>query len=63
MKILDWYIIKKYLATFSVMLILFVPIGIMVDISENIDKMLVSEATAGAIVLYYVNFLIYFEYF
>ena len=60
MKILDWYIIKKYLATFSVMLLLFVPIGIMVDISENIDKMLASEAPAGAIVLYYVNFVIYF---
>lgn len=60
MKILDWYIIKKYLATFSVMLLLFVPIGIMVDISENIDKMLASEAPAGAIVMYYFNFVIYF---
>ncbi|WP_046756042.1 LptF/LptG family permease [Kordia jejudonensis] len=60
MKILDWYIIKKYLSTFSVMLLLFVPIGIMVDISENIDKMLASEAPAGAIVVYYVDFVIYF---
>ncbi|WP_298423006.1 LptF/LptG family permease [uncultured Kordia sp.] len=60
MKILDWYIIKKYLATFSVMLLLFVPIGIMVDISENIDKMLASKAPAGAIVVYYINFVIYF---
>ena len=60
MKILDWYIIKKYLSTFSVMLLLFVPIGIMVDISENIDKMLASEAPTDEIVLYYVNFVIYF---
>ncbi|WP_430412931.1 LptF/LptG family permease [Kordia sp.] len=60
MKILDWYIIKKYLSTFSVMLLLFVPIGIMVDISENIDKMLASEAPGGAIVVYYINFVIYF---
>ena len=60
MKILDWYIIKKYLSTFSVMLMLFVPIGIMVDISENIDKMLATEAPTDAIIMYYVNFVIYF---
>ncbi|WP_046744541.1 LptF/LptG family permease [Kordia zhangzhouensis] len=60
MKILDWYIIKKYLLTFSVMLLLFVPIGIMVDISENIDKMLASEAPADKILMYYVHFVIYF---
>ena len=42
------------------MLLLFVPIGIMVDISENIDKMLASEAPTDEIVLYYVNFVIYF---
>ncbi|AXG70871.1 lipopolysaccharide export system permease protein LptG [Kordia sp. SMS9] len=60
MKILDWYIIKKYLLTFSVMLLLFIPIGIMVDISENIDKMLASEAPVDEIVTYYVNFVLYF---
>ncbi|PTX59791.1 lipopolysaccharide export system permease protein [Kordia periserrulae] len=60
MKILDWYIIKKYLLTFSVMLLLFIPIGIMVDISENIDKMLASEAPADEIVKYYFNFVLYF---
>lgn len=60
MKILDWYIIKKYLSTFSVMLLLFVPIGIMVDISENIDKMLATKAPTNEIVLYYFNFVIYF---
>ncbi|MFK7749356.1 MAG: LptF/LptG family permease [Kordia sp.] len=60
MKILDWYIIKKYLLTFSVMLLLFVPIGIMVDISENIDKMLASKAPTDEIVMYYVNFVLYF---
>jgi len=60
MKILDWYIIKKYLLTFSVMLLLFIPIGIMVDISENIDKMLASEAPTDEIIVYYVNFVLYF---
>jgi len=60
MKILDWYILKRYLLTFSVMLLLFIPIGIMVDISENIDKMLANEAPAGEIAKYYLNFVIYF---
>ena len=38
MKILDLYIIKKYIGTFFIMLGLFIPIGIMVDIAEKIDK-------------------------
>ena len=37
-KILDRYIIWKYLKTFFVMFSLFIPIGILVDISEKIDK-------------------------
>ena len=38
MKLIDWYIVKRYLGTFFVMIILFVPIGIMIDIAEKIDK-------------------------
>ena len=38
MKIIDWYIIKKYLSTFVVMILLFIPIGVMVDMAEKIDK-------------------------
>ena len=38
MKILDVYILKKFLLTFLMMFLLFIPIGILVDISEKIDK-------------------------
>ena len=38
LKILDTYIIKKYLTTFFVSLFLFIPIGIMVDVAERIEK-------------------------
>jgi lipopolysaccharide export system permease protein len=38
--IIDKYILKRYLATFAVMLLLFIPIGIVVDVSEKINKML-----------------------
>ena len=36
MKIIDRYIIVKYLSTFLVMLVLFIPIGIMVDMAVEI---------------------------
>ena len=35
MKIIDKYILKRYLVTFFVMLIMFVPIGIVIDVSEK----------------------------
>ncbi|MCF8714916.1 LptF/LptG family permease [Joostella atrarenae] len=60
MKIIDWYILKRYLATFFVMIMLFVPIGIMIDVSEKIDKMIVNEAPASAILEYYIDFTFYF---
>ena len=43
MKILDWYILKRYLGTFIGMLLLFIPIGITVNLAEKIDKMLANE--------------------
>ncbi|SFU38276.1 lipopolysaccharide export system permease protein [Pustulibacterium marinum] len=42
------------------MLLLFVPIGIMVDLSENIDKMIAKQAPADAILWYYFHFTIHF---
>jgi len=38
MKILDWYILKRYLFTFLMMLLLFIPIGITVNLAENIGN-------------------------
>ncbi|MGS2740130.1 LptF/LptG family permease [Sinomicrobium sp. M5D2P17] len=60
MKILDWYIIKRYLGTFTVMLLLFIPIGIMIDLSEKVGKMIEQEAPTSEIVIYYINFTFYF---
>lgn len=60
MKILDWYILKRYLLTFFLMLLLFIPIGITVNLAEKIDKMLANEVPFGEIVLFYVDFTIYF---
>ncbi|MEK9604420.1 MAG: LptF/LptG family permease [Flavobacteriaceae bacterium] len=60
MKIIDWYIIKKYLSTFVVMILLFIPIGIMVDMAEKIDKIKENEVPTQAILNYYIDFTWYF---
>ena len=60
MKIIDWYIIKKYLSTFVVMILLFIPVGIMVDIAEKIDKLKENEVPRDAILSYYLDFTWYF---
>lgn len=59
MGIIDWYILKRYLVTFSVMLMLFIPIGIMANLAEQIGKMIDNEAPLNEILVYYLNFTIY----
>jgi len=58
--IIDKYILKRYLATFSVMILLFIPIGIVIDVSEKVNKMLENKIPFTAIAVYYYNFTIYF---
>lgn len=58
--IIDKYILKKYLATFAVMLALFAPIGIIIDISEKINKMIENKIPLTEILIYYYHFTIYF---
>lgn len=45
--------------TFAVMLLLFVPIGIMANLAEQIGKMIDNDAPTNEIIIYYVNFTIY----
>ena len=60
MKILDWYILKRYLGTFFLLLLLFIPIGITVNLAEKIDKILENEVPLIEVVNYYIDFTIYF---
>ncbi|MNK39224.1 Lipopolysaccharide export system permease protein LptG [compost metagenome] len=60
MKIIDKYILKRYLATFFVMLFLFIPIGIVIDVSEKINKILQNKVPFVEVAFYYLNFTIYF---
>lgn len=58
--IIDKYILKKYLSTFAVMLALFAPIGIIIDVSEKVNKMIEYKIPLAEILIYYLNFTIYF---
>ncbi|MBB4119878.1 MAG: LptF/LptG family permease [Mesonia hippocampi] len=60
MKILDWYILKRYLGTFITMLLLFIPIGITVNLAEKIDKILENDVPFLEVAQYYMDFTIYF---
>jgi len=60
MKILDWYIVKRYIGTFVTMLLLFIPIGITVNLAEKIDKILANEVPFLEVAIYYLNFTVYF---
>ena len=58
--IIDKYILKRYLSTFSVMLLLFIPVGIIVDVSEKINKILENKVPFVKVASYYLDFIIYF---
>lgn len=60
MNIIDKYILKRYLSTFVVMLLLFIPIGIVIDVSEKVNKMLQNKVPFADIAMYYLDFVIYF---
>ena len=60
MKIIDIYILKRYLVTFFVMLIMFVPIGIVIDVSEKVNKMIEKKVPLKDILVYYGDFTVYF---
>jgi len=61
MKIIDWYIFKKFIGTFVYAISLLIIIVIIFDISENIEDFLKGNAPLKAIIFdYYINFIPYF---
>jgi lipopolysaccharide export system permease protein len=61
LKILDYYIIKKFLGTFFFALILIIGIAVVFDVSEKIDDFIEKHATLKQVVFdYYFNFIPYF---
>lgn len=61
LKILDWYIIKKFIGTYFYSIALIISISIVIDVNENLAKFTQYHAPLKAIVFdYYMNFVPYF---
>jgi len=62
LKILDWYILKRYLITFLFTLLILIPIAIAIDIAEKIDKFIHNDTLTFLEIVndYYKNFIIYY---
>lgn len=62
LKIIDFYIIKKFLGTFFFALLIIIAIAVVFDISEKIDDFIENKASFKEIVVdYYFNFIPYFS--
>lgn len=58
LKIIDYYIIKKFLGTFFFALVLIIVIAVVFDFSEKVDDFLEKSAPVKAIIFdYYLNFI------
>lgn len=61
-KILDWYIIKKFIGTYFFSIALIISIAIVFDVNENLEKFTRYQAPLKAIVVdYYWNFVPYYS--
>ncbi len=61
LKIIDAYIIRKFLGTFFLAIVLILTIAVVFDLSEKIDDFIENEASVKAIIFdYYLNFIPYF---
>jgi lipopolysaccharide export system permease protein len=61
LKILDIYIIKKFLGTFFFSILLIISIAVVFDLSEKLDDFMENNAPTHAIIYdYYLNFIPYF---
>ena len=62
MKIIDKYILKKYLSSVALVLTILLPIAIAIDVSEKVDKFLRHvDLSVGEIIKdYYLNFIVIF---
>lgn len=61
LKILDWYIIKKFLGTFFFSIVLILSIAIVFDLTEKMDEFFENQAPLKEILLdYYLPFIPYY---
>jgi Predicted permeases len=60
-KIIDWYIIKKFLGMYLFTILLIIAVSVMFDFNQKIDNFIKNAAPTHAIIFdYYLNFIPYF---
>jgi lipopolysaccharide export system permease protein len=57
MKLLDWYILKRFLSTFFFVVLILLAVITVIDLTEKMDKFAKAQVSAGNIALYYLDFI------
>jgi lipopolysaccharide export system permease protein len=57
MKILDWYIVRKFLSTFFFAIMILAVISCVIDYSEKVDNIVSKKAPFSVVANYYMNFV------
>ena len=58
MKILDWYIIKKFLGTFFYTVVIFTVVSVVINVSERISYFINAKLSAKEVLIeYYLHFI------
>ncbi len=61
LKIIDWYIIKKFLGTYIFTILMIIAVVIVIDFSQKVEPFIKNAAPTQAIIFnYYMNFVPYF---
>ncbi|MBP9078589.1 MAG: YjgP/YjgQ family permease, partial [Haliscomenobacter sp.] len=60
LKLLDLYIIRKFISTFFFTVLIFTMISVIIDFSEKVEKFIEEPITLAEILLeYYPSFILY----
>lgn len=57
MKIIDWYILKRFLSTFFFVVLILLAVITVIDLTEKMDKLAKANVGAAAIARYYLDFV------
>jgi len=60
MKKIDKYILKQYFGTFIGLFLLFIPISILIDLGERLEKFVENKVPFREVVIYYKSFILTF---
>ncbi len=61
-KILDLYILKRYLTTLLLFMLIFIPIAILANLAEKIDNIFENNIPLWDVIIYYKDFSLHFLY-